>query len=238
MSTPHINAKKCDFSDVILMPGDPLRAKYIANTFLKNSKIINEVRGMLGYTGFYKGKMISVMGHGMGIPSAMIYVQELITHFGIKKILRIGSCGAIKSNISIRDIIICMGASTDSKFNRIKFNNNDYSATADFYMMKNAINSAKNNNIPIKIGNIFSTDLFYFYNKKKIKFLKKYGILGIDMESSGIYSIASEFNASALTICTVSDHLLTGEKLSSKDRQNTFNDMIYLSLESLLLDKN
>ncbi|WP_395480230.1 purine-nucleoside phosphorylase [Candidatus Curculioniphilus buchneri] len=219
------------------MPGDPLRAQYIANVFLDNAKQVNSIRGMLGYTGSYKGQAISVMGHGMGIPSCSIYAKELITDFGVKKIIRVGSCGAIKDNINIHDIIIGMGASTDSKVNRIRFKNHDFAAIADFNMVKNAVDAAKTAGIPVHIGNLFSTDLFYSPDTQLFDLLEKYGILGIDMEAAGIYGIAAEFNIRALVICTVSNHIRRKESLNATDRQTTFNDMIKLSLESVLLSE-
>lgn len=238
MVTPHINAKKGDFAKIVLMQGDPLRTKYIANNFLSEVNKITNVRGILGYTGNYKGKIISVMGHGIGIPSCSIYTKELITEYGVKQIIRIGSCGSIQKNIKLRDIIIGMGASTDSKVNRIKFNNHDFAAIADFNLLRNVVETAHNNKIKVHVGNIFSTDLFYNPDYKMFKILEKYGILGIEMEAAGIYSIAAEFGIKALVICTVSDNLKNGKSLSSDERQNTFNDMIKIALESTLLSNS
>lgn len=235
MKTLHINARKDDFSDVVLMPGDPIRAKYISNFFLKDSREINNVRGMLGYTGSYKGRLISVMGHGIGIPSCSLYIKELVTYFNVKQILRVGSCGAVLKNIKLRDIIIGIGASTDSNVNRLRFKNYDFAAIADFNMSCNAVNAANSAGIKVKVGNIFSTDLFYHQDLQLFDTLEKYGILGIEMEAAGIYSIAAELGVRALTICTVSDHIRTGESLSAQDRQNTFNDMIKIALESIII---
>ncbi|AFP85458.1 purine-nucleoside phosphorylase, DeoD family [secondary endosymbiont of Heteropsylla cubana] len=235
MSTPHINAEKGDFAEVVLMPGDPLRAQYIANTFLSEAREVNRVRGMLAYTGKYKNFPISVMGHGMGIPSCSIYAKELITDFGVTQIIRVGSCGAIRQDIRMRDIVIGMGASTDSKVNRIRFKDNDLAAIADFNLLRNAVNSAKALNIPVHVGNIFSADLFYAPHPEIFDLLEKYGILGVDMEAAGLYGVAAEFGARVLAICTVSDHIRRGESLSHDDRQSTFNDMILVTLESVLL---
>ncbi|MCV2526209.1 MAG: purine-nucleoside phosphorylase [Candidatus Lightella neohaematopini] len=238
MTTTHINAKYGDFADVILMPGDPMRAKYIAEKFFTNYREVNNVRGMLGYTGYYKNKIMSVMGHGIGIPSCSIYIRELIVDFGVKKIIRVGSCGAVKHELNLRDIIIGMAASTNSKINRIRFMDNDFSAVADFNMLCNVVNVANILNIKIHVGSIFSTDLFYIpdYNKKKLlNMLNKYGILGIEMEAAGIYSIAAELGVQALVICTVSDHVLKRTSLSILEKQNSFDDMITLALESLLI---
>ncbi|REF26135.1 purine-nucleoside phosphorylase [Xenorhabdus cabanillasii] len=238
MATPHINAEMGDFADVVLMPGDPLRAKYIAETFLEDSRQVNDVRGMLGFTGTYKGRRISVMGHGMGIPSCSIYVKELITEFGVKKIIRIGSCGAVSEDIKIRDVVIGMGACTDSKVNRVRFKDHDFAAIADFDLVRNAVDAAKAKNINARVGNIFSIDLFYTPDLQVFDVMEKYGILGVEMEAAGIYGVAAEFGAKALAICTVSDHIRTGEKTTAEERQTTFNDMIEIALESILLGDN
>lgn len=235
MATPHINAEMGDFAEVVLMPGDPLRAQHIANTFLSDAREVNQVRGMLGYTGSYKGRAVSVMGHGMGIPSCSIYTKELITDFGVKQIIRVGSCGAIRSDVNVRDIVIGMGASTDSKVNRMRFKDHDFAAIADFDMVRNAVDAANAAGIPVRVGNIFSADLFYTPDPQMFDVLEKYGILGVEMEAAGIYGVAAEFGARALAICTVSDHIRSGEALSAADRQTTFNDMIEVALESVLL---
>ncbi|WP_348666305.1 purine-nucleoside phosphorylase [Arsenophonus symbiont of Ornithomya chloropus] len=235
MSTPHIHASIGDFSNIVLMAGDPLRVQYIAKKFLSNAYQVNNIRSMLAFTGDYKGRIISVMGHGIGIPSCILYVQELVVDFGVKVILRTGSCGAIASDVKLRDIIVGMGACTDSKVNRLKFNDNDFAAIADYEMINNVVSVAKKKNTNIRVGNIFSTDLFY---QTKIDFfhkIKKYGILGVEMEAAGLYGTAAEYGIKSLTICTVSDNIFTGEKIAAKERENTFNDMIEIALESLLL---
>lgn len=235
MVTPHINATKGDFADVVLMSGDPLRAQHIANVFLTEPREVNNIRGMLCYTGSYKGRAISVMGHGIGIPSCSLYTKELITDFDVKQIIRVGSCGTIHNNINLRDIIIGMGASTDSKVNRLRFKNHDFAAIADFDMVYHAVNAAHAASIKVRVGNIFSTDLFYSPDPQIFDVLEKYGILGIEMEAAGLYGVAAEFGARALVICTVSDHIRMGKVLSATDRQTTFNDMIVVALESVLL---
>lgn len=239
MATPHINAEMGDFADVVLMPGDPLRAKYIAETFLEGAVEVNNVRGMLGFTGTYKGRKISVMGHGMGIPSCSIYARELIAEFGVKKIIRVGSCGAVRDDIKLRDVVIGMGACTDSKVNRMRFKDHDYAAIADFDMVRNAVDAAAAQGIPTRVGNIFSADLFYTPDPEMFQVMKKYGILGVEMEAAGIYGVAAElyeeFGCKALTICTVSDHILRHEATTAAERQTTFNEMIVIALESVLL---
>ena len=185
MATPHINAEMGDFADVVLMPGDPLRAKYIAETFLEDAREVNNVRGMLGFTGTYKGRKISVMGHGMGIPSCSIYTKELITDFGVKKIIRVGSCGAVLPHVKLRDVVIGMGACTDSKVNRIRFKDHDFAAIADFDMVRNAVDAAKALGIDARVGNLFSADLFYSPDGEMFDVMEKYGILGVEMEAAG-----------------------------------------------------
>ena len=236
--TPHINAPAGAFADAVLMPGDPLRAKYIAETFLENAEQVTNVRNMFGYTGTYKGRRISVMGHGMGIPSCSIYAKELITEYGVKKIIRVGSCGAVRQDVHVRDVIIGLGACTDSKVNRTRFKDNDFAAIADFELTQAAVQAAKNKGVPVRVGNLFSADLFYTPDVEMFDVMEKYGILGVEMEAAGIYGVAAEFGAQALTICTVSDHIRTGEQTTSEERQLTFNDMIEIALESVLLGDN
>ncbi|MGR3806279.1 purine-nucleoside phosphorylase [Testudinibacter sp. P80/BLE/0925] len=235
MATPHINAVDGAFADVVLMPGDPLRAKYIAETFLENPQEVTNVRNMLGYTGTYKGRKISIMGHGMGIPSCSIYAKELITEYGVKKIIRVGSCGAVRHDVKIRDVVIGLGACTDSKVNRIRFKDNDFAAIADYSMVAAAVEAAKQKGVKVQVGNLFSADLFYTPDVEMFDYMEKYGILGVEMEAAGIYGVAAEFGAKALTICTVSDHIRTHEQTSAEERQLTFNEMIEVALESVLI---
>lgn len=235
MATPHINAPEGAFADVVLMPGDPLRAKYIAETFLENVEEVTNVRNMLGYTGTYKGRRISVMGHGMGIPSCSIYAKELITEYGVEKIIRVGSCGAVRKDVHLRDVVIGMGACTDSKVNRIRFKDNDFAAIADYDLLSAAVEAAKQQKKEVRVGNIYSADLFYTPDGEMFDYMEKYGILGVEMEAAGIYGVAAEFGAKALTICTVSDHIRTGEQTTAEERQLTFNDMLVIALESVLI---
>lgn len=234
MATPHINAQKGDFADTVLMPGDPLRAKYIAENYLSEVKQVNDVRGMLGFTGLYQGRRLSVMGHGMGIPSCSIYATELITEFGVENIIRIGSCGAISADVKLRDIIVGIGASTDSKVNRQRFKGHDYAAIADFDLVCNAVNSAKKKGVEVRVGNVFSADLFYSPDPEMFDVMEKYGILGVEMEAAGLYAVAAEYKAKAVAIFTVSDHIRSGEQMSAKDRQLSFNQMIEVALDSTL----
>ncbi|GAL04300.1 purine-nucleoside phosphorylase [Photobacterium aphoticum] len=234
MATPHINAERGDFAETVLMPGDPLRAKFIAETYLDDVKQVCDVRNMFGYTGLYKGKPVSVMGHGMGIPSCSIYVHELISDFGVKNIIRIGSCGAVHDDVKLMDVIIAMGASTDSKVNRIRFNQHDFAAIADFGLLETAVNEARAQQVPVRVGNVFSADLFYSPEKDLFDKMEHLGMLGVDMEAAGIYGVAAELGAKALTILTVSDHIRRGEKLSAEDRQKSFAQMMNVALETAI----
>ena len=237
MATPHINAEHGDFAKTVLFPGDPLRAKYIAETFFDDAKLVTDVRNMFGYTGTYKGKEVSVMGSGMGIPSCSIYAKELITDFGVENIIRVGTCGAISRDVKVLDVIIAMGASTDAKVNRTRFAGHDFAAIADYGLLRRAVDAAEEAGISIQVGNIFSADLFYTPEPEVFDVLENHNILGVDMEAAGLYGVAAEFGAKALTILTLSDHIRTGEKTSSEERQTSFNEMIYVALDSLLLDK-
>ncbi len=234
MSTPHIDAKLDDFAQTVLMPGDPLRAKFIAENFLTDAKCVTSVRNMFGYTGSYKGKRVSVMGSGMGIPSVSIYATELYKNYGVENIIRIGSCGAVRDDINIRDIVIGMAASTDSNVNKQRFNNVDFAACADFSLLQRVVNTADRMATPVRVGNIFSADLFYTPQPEMFATMEKYGILAVEMEAAGLYGVAAEFGKKALTVLTVSDHIKTGEQTTAAERETTFKDMMELTLESLL----
>ncbi|MBY6186279.1 purine-nucleoside phosphorylase [Marinobacter hydrocarbonoclasticus] len=234
MATPHINAPEGAFAETVLFPGDPLRAKYIAETFLENVEQVTDVRNMLGFTGTYKGKKVSVMGSGMGIPSCSIYAKELITEYGVKNLIRVGSCGAISTDVKVRDVIVAMGACTDSKVNRTRFKDNDFAAIADYGLLRNVVDAAEKAQIPVRIGNVFSADLFYTPDPEMFDVMEKMGVMGVEMEAAGLYGVAHEYGAKALCVVTVSDHIRTGEATTAEERQNTFNDMITMTLDSLL----
>jgi purine-nucleoside phosphorylase len=236
MTTPHINAVDGAFADTVLMPGDPLRAKYIAENFLDDAVEVTNVRNMLGFTGTYKGKRVSVMGSGMGIPSCSIYATELIREYGVKNIIRVGSCGAVNTEIKVRDVIIGMGASTDSKVNRSRFKGHDFAAIASYELLEKAVNAAKNNGVSVRVGNIFSADLFYTPEPEMFDTLEKYNILGVEMEAAGLYGVAAEEGAKALCILTVSDHIRTGEKTTSDERQTSFNEMLLIALDAAIAE--
>ncbi|MCE0559144.1 purine-nucleoside phosphorylase [Motilimonas sp. E26] len=234
MATPHINAQAGDFAETVLFPGDPLRAKYIAETFLDNPVQVTDVRNMLGFTGTYKGKRVSVMGSGMGIPSCSIYAKELITEYGVKNLIRVGSCGAVSEKVKVRDVIVAMGACTDSKVNRMRFKDHDFAAIASFELLRKVVTAAEQAEIPVQVGNVFSADLFYTPDPEMFDYMEKMGILGVEMEAAGLYGVAAEFGANALCVVTVSDHIRTGEQTTSDERQTTFNDMIIMTLDSLI----
>ncbi|UOB17641.1 purine-nucleoside phosphorylase [Abyssalbus ytuae] len=227
----HIDALKGDIAEAVLLPGDPLRAQWIATTFLENPKLYNDVRGMLGYTGYYKGKRVSVQGTGMGVPSISIYTNELIREFGVKKLIRVGSAGSYQPYVKIRDIILAMSASTNSSINRFTFESEDFAPTADFNLFMNAVNIAKDKKIPIQAGNILTSDIFYHENPDYYKKWAKYGILCVEMETAALYTIAARYNVQALSILTISDSLVSKEKTTSEERESTFKEMIDIALE-------
>lgn len=234
MATPHINAEPGDFADAVIMPGDPLRAKFIAENYLDEARQVNDVRNMLGFTGRYKGRPLSVLGHGMGIPSCSIYCSELVNSFGVKRLLRAGSCGAVSKKVRLRDIIIAMGACTDSKVNRVRFRGHDFAAIADYELLRTAISHAERKRLSHHVGNVFSADLFYTPEPEMFELMEKYKVYGVEMEAAGIYGLAAEFGAKALTVCTVSDHIVSGERLSAEERESGFKDMIELVLETAI----
>lgn len=234
MATPHINAEPGDFADAVIMPGDPLRAKFIAENYLDEARQVNDVRNMLGFTGRYKGRPLSVLGHGMGIPSCSIYCSELVNSFGVKRLLRAGSCGAVSKRVRLRDIIIAMGACTDSKVNRVRFRGHDFAAIADYELLRTAVAHAERKRLSHHVGNVFSADLFYTPEPEMFELMEKYQVYGVEMEAAGIYGLAAEFGAKALTVCTVSDHIVSGERLSAEERESGFKDMIELVLETAI----
>lgn len=230
MPTPHINAAPGDFADVVLMPGDPLRAEYIATKFLQDPRRVADVRNMWGYTGQYQGKRVSVMAHGMGIPSCSIYATELAREYGVKRLIRVGSCGALDAAVKLGDVIIAQGASTDSKVNRVRFMDHDFAALADFGMLHQAVHAAKEQKTPVRVGNVFSSDLFYSPQTTLFDVMEKMGVLGVEMEAAGLYGLAAEFGVRALCILTVSDHIRRKEHMSSDDRRTSFDAMIRVAM--------
>ena len=233
MATPHINAPEGAFAPTVLMPGDPLRAKHIAETFLTDAVCVNTVRNMFGYTGSYKGKPVSVLGSGMGVPSMSLYATELVKFYGVKNIIRIGSCGGLPLSVKVRDVVIGMGASTDSNVNRNRVAGMDFAAMASFELLEKAVAAARAKNIDVKVGNVFTSDLFYNPSETLFDTLEKYGVLAVEMEAAGLYGVAAEYGINALAIFTVSDHIRTGEALSAELRQTSFNEMVEVALGCL-----
>jgi purine-nucleoside phosphorylase len=228
----HIEAKPGEIAESILLPGDPLRAKYIAETFLEDVVCYNQVRGMLGYTGTFKGNRVSVQGTGMGMPSASIYIHELINDYDVKNLIRIGTCGAIQQDVKIRDVIIAQAAATDSAIIRNDFPGYDFPQIGNFGLIKKAYEAGTEKGMTIHVGNVLSSDRFY--NKKNMYTeLAEHGVLAVEMEAAGLYYLAAQFGVKALTLLTVSDHILTGEQTSSEERQTTFNDMIEVALATV-----
>lgn len=234
MATKHMNAAPGDFAETVLMPGDPLRAKYIAEKWLDNTRRVTDVRNMWGYTGEHKGRSLSVMAHGMGIPSVSIYTTELIESYGVNRVIRVGSCGTSHPDVKLRDIIIAQGASTDSNVNRIRFSGYDLAALGSFDLVNKAVAAAEAQKVRYHVGNIFSADLFYTPDPDMFDTLAKYNVYGVEMEAAGMYAIAAEHDVEALAICTVSDDIPSGDALSSDERETTFDEMINVALATAM----
>ena len=235
MSTPHNQAERGQIAEKILLPGDPLRAKYIAEHYLENVQQFNGTRNMFGYTGTYKGQPVSVMGSGMGIPSISIYAHELIHPYGVKKLIRVGTAGAYTDQLNLYDIVLAQGACTDSAVAYQHDLHGTFSAISAFSLLKNAYDTAVAKNLPVHVGNVFSSDLFYSaMNQGENPLWKKWANLGclcVDMETYGLYLLAAEAGVEALTLLTISDSLVTGEATSAEERQNRFNQMMEVALE-------
>ncbi len=233
MATPHIEAKNGEIAESILLPGDPLRAKFIADNYLTDVLQFNRVRNMLGYTGYYKGKRVSVMGSGMGMPSIGIYCYELIKFYDVKKLIRVGSAGSIQENIKIKDIVIAQAASTNSNFSKQFKLRGEISAISDFSLLSKAATRAQELNLNYHVGNIMSSDTFYDFEKGSWKKWAKMGVACLEMEAYALFLTSALLKASALTICTISDSLVTGESMDHVDRETALGDMIGLSLDIL-----
>jgi len=236
MATPHIGANPGDFAESILLPGDPLRARHIAERFLEAPVQVTDVRNMLGYTGMYHGSRVSVMGTGMGIPSAAIYIEELISHYGVGRLVRVGTCGAVAPDIELRDIILAIGACTESGFNRARYQGLDFAATADFGLLSATAQAAERMGIPVRVGNVHSGDIFYKPDRSMFNTMLRMGVLAAEMEAAALYGLAAQHRVRALTIVTASDHIGTGAHTSSEERQETFDGMVALALEGLCTD--
>jgi purine-nucleoside phosphorylase len=233
MSTSHIAADPGDFAPTVLMPGDPLRAKMIAERYLDDVLQVTSVRNMLGFTGTYNGKPVSVQGSGMGVPSIQIYASELFDSFGVESIIRVGSCGAIQPDLPLRTLIIASGAGTDSNVNRVRAGGYDFAATPDFGLLRAAVEAAESAGITPTVGRIFTSDFFYHPNgMAEFEVLAKAGFLAVEMEAAALYGAAIERGKKALTLATVSDQIITGEVMSVEDRQESLDPMIKVALEA------
>jgi len=230
--TPHINAKKGDIAETVLMPGDPRRAKWAAENFLTDARLVNEVRGMFGFTGTYKGNPVTIHGSGMGMPSLSIYANELITQYGAKTLIRIGSCGAMQHHVNVRDVVIAMTATTMSTPSRGTMRDLNFAPCADYGLLEKAVASARAKGTPTHVGGIYSSDVFYDERPDLTEIMTRHGVLGVEMEAAELYLVAARHGARALAICTVSDHLLTHEALPAEDREQSFGDMVEIALEA------
>ncbi|MGO4184327.1 purine-nucleoside phosphorylase [Paenibacillus sp. TAF43_2] len=229
----HIEAKIGEIAESVLLPGDPLRAKYIAETFLENVVCYNNVRGMLGFTGTYKGNRVSIQGTGMGMPSASIYIQELINDYGAKNLVRIGTCGAIQNDVNLRDVLIAQAAATDSAIIRNQFPGFDFPQIGNFDLIKTAYEIGEAKGLNLRVGNVLSSDVFYTEDKDAVTKLGRHGVLAVEMETAALYYLTVKFGVRGLSLLTVSDHILTGEQTTAQERQTTFNDMIEVALETV-----
>lgn len=232
MPTPHISAPAGDFADTCLLPGDPLRARYVALEFLDAAVLVTSIRNMEGYTGTYRGRRISVMGTGMGVPSASIYITELIREYGVTRLIRIGSCGAIAADLALRDIVVVNGAGTDSNVNRLRFGGFDLAAVADFGLTRALVEAAEQRGTAVRVGTVFTSDLFYHPRPDVFDLADRMGILAAEMESAGLFGIAAEQGVAAAAILSVTDFVGGGEELSAEDRQRTLDEMIRIALEA------
>ena len=233
MTTPHIEADPEDIAPLVLLPGDPLRAKFIAQTYLDDAKLVTQVRNMLGFTGSFDGKRVSVFSSGMGMPSMAIYATELVRAFKVEKILRVGSCGSIDDELNMGQIVAALGASTDSNMNRVRFGGFDFAATADFEMLVDWVRCAEQKGANIRVGNVLTSDTFYHASNNIYDLCRNLGILAVEMEAAALYRVAAEHQISALAVMTVSDHVLKKEAMSPSDRETEFRSMVEISLKSI-----
>jgi purine-nucleoside phosphorylase len=233
MST-HIAAEPGQIAPHVLMPGDPLRARWIAETFLEDATCYSEVRGMYGFTGTWQGRPVSVQGSGMGLPSISIYLHELFSEYDVQAVTRVGSCGALTEELGLRDMVIASGACTDSSMNRIRFEGFDYAPVADFELLRKAHAAAQDKPVRSKVGLLLSSDSFYHPRPELTTRMAEHGVLGVEMEASALYTLAARHRRRALAICTVSDHILTGEETTAAERQETFGHMVEVALSAML----
>lgn len=230
--TIHIGAEKGDIAETVLMPGDPYRAKWAAETFLQDARLVNEVRGMLGYTGTWNGNPVTIQGSGMGMPSLSIYANELIRDFGAKTLIRIGSCGGMQKSVAVRDVILAMTATTAGSPSATMFKEVSFAPCADWSLLKAAAEAAGKRDVATHVGGIYSSDTFYDERPDLNEQMVRHGILGVEMEAAELYTLAARYGCRALAVLTVSDHLLTGEALPADQRERSFGDMVEIALES------
>ncbi|HHB82270.1 MAG TPA: purine-nucleoside phosphorylase [Devosia sp.] len=232
--TPHNEAKPGDYADTVLLPGDPLRAKWIAETFLEDARLVNSVRSCFGYTGTWKGQEVSVQATGMGQPSAAIYIHELLETYKVKNLIRVGTCGGLHESVKVRDVVIAMSAATDSTMNS-RFAPFNYAPFADYKLLSNAVDLAKQRGFKTHVASVVSSDIFYVPNgAKSYGDLPAHGVVAVEMEAAALYTLAKRFDARALTICTMTDCLITGNQIDSTERQNSLEDMVNLALDTSL----
>ncbi len=235
MST-HLAAEPGQIAPDVLLPGDPLRAQWIAETFLTDAECYSRVRGMLGFTGHYRGRRVSVQGSGMGMPSAAIYGHELFADYDVQRLVRVGSCGALSRGLALRDLVVASGACTDSSMNRLRFEGLDYAPVADFALLRAAHDACQARDLGrrTRVGLLLSSDSFYNPRPDLVERLVEYGVLAVEMEASVLYTLAAKFGRQALAICTVSDHIATGEQTTAQEREQTFGDMVEVALDAVL----
>jgi purine-nucleoside phosphorylase len=233
MST-HIAAAAGEVAPHVLMPGDPLRARWIADTFFEDARCYSEVRGMYGFTGTWEGHRVSVQGSGMGLPSISIYLNELFAEYAVQSVVRVGSCGAMTTDLGLRDLVLASGACTDSSVNRLRFEGIDYAPVADFDLLRRAYDEARRRDLPASVGLVYSSDSFYHPRPELGARLAEHGVLAVEMEASALYTLAAKYRRKALTICTVSDHVITGEQTAAWERQETFGAMVVVALAAML----
>jgi purine-nucleoside phosphorylase len=233
MTTPHNHAKPGDYADAVLLPGDPLRAKWVAETFLSDAKLVNSVRNCLGYTGTWNGKRVSVQATGMGQPSLSIYVHELINVYGLKTLIRIGTCGGLNASVKVRDLILAQGSSTDSTIVKDGFGPFNFAPIADFGLLRSAADKAEQRGMRYHVGNMLSSDIFYHLEPGMAGYgrLPSHGVIGVEMESAALYTLAARFGVKALTICTMTDCIVTGAEIDAEARQTSLKDMVALALD-------
>ena len=234
MPTPHISAASGDFAEIVLLPGDPLRAEHIARTLLDDAVEVTRVRAMAGFTGTWRGQPVSVMGTGMGIPSCSIYATELVREYGVRRLLRVGTCGAVDERLRLGDIVLAQGACTDSGVNRTRFRGMDFAAIAGFELLAAVVAHARSRGVPVAVGNVFSADLFHHPDPGLVDALDAMGVLGIEMEAAGLYGVAAAQRVEALAVCAVSDHLRSGASWSPAQRQCGIDDMVRLVLDAAI----